>query len=140
MSTVSVIIPAHPARMLNGMLQRALSSVWAQTRVPDAVHIVIDTGREGAAATRQRALMAASTDFVAFLDSDDLFLPKHLEWLMTHQEETVDECVEHRLVAFTAATGPDCETEDVIGRQTPARLYGSSDFTVKQRFVLSGEM
>ena len=88
MSTVSVIIPAHPARMLNGMLQRALSSVWAQTRVPDAVHIVIDTGREGAAATRQRALMAASTDFVAFLDSDDLFLPKHLEWLMTHQEET----------------------------------------------------
>ena len=59
---------------------------------------------------------------------------------LKHQEETVDECVEHRLVAFTAATEPGCETEDVIGRQTPARLYGSSDFTVKQRFVLSGEM
>jgi len=86
--TVSVIIPTHPARASNGMLQRALNSVWEQTRPPDAVHVAVDNGRAGAAATRQRALMAASTDFVAFLDSDDLFLPKHLEWLMRHQEDT----------------------------------------------------
>ena len=86
--TVSVIIPAHPARLRNGMLQRALGSVWAQTRPPDAVHIAIDSDREGAAATRQRALMAATTDFVAFLDSDDLFLEKHLEWLMNFQADT----------------------------------------------------
>ena len=86
--TVSVIIPTHPARSTNGMLQRALGSVWAQTRPPDAVHVAMDLNREGAAATRQRALMAATTDFVAFLDSDDAFLPKHLEWLLRHQEET----------------------------------------------------
>jgi glycosyltransferase involved in cell wall biosynthesis len=88
MATVSVVIPAHPARIVNGMLDEAVRSVWAQTRPPDAVHIAVDHDRDGAAATRQRALMAASTDFVAFLDSDDLFLPKHLEWLLRHQEET----------------------------------------------------
>jgi len=86
--TVAVIIPTHPARLGNGMLQRAVESVWAQTRPPDTVHIAVDNDRLGAAATRQRALMAASTDFVAFLDSDDLFLPKHLEWLLRHQEDT----------------------------------------------------
>lgn len=86
--TVAVIIPTHPARLGNGMLQRAVGSVWAQTRPPDTVHIAVDNDREGAAPTRQRALMAASTDFVAFLDSDDLFLPKHLEWLLRHQEDT----------------------------------------------------
>lgn len=86
--TVSVIIPAHPARLVNGMLQRAVGSVWAQTRLPDALHIAVDTEGAGAAATRQRALMAAETDFVAFLDSDDMFLPKHLEWLLQHQADT----------------------------------------------------
>ena len=86
--TVSVIIPAHPARLANGMLQRAVGSVWAQTHPPEAVHVAVDTEGEGAPATRQRALMAADTDFVAFLDSDDLFLPKHLEWLLQHQAET----------------------------------------------------
>lgn len=86
--TVSVIIPAHPARLVNGMLQRAVGSVWAQTRLPDALHIAVDTEGAGAVATRQRALMAAETDFVAFLDSDDMFLPKHLEWLLQHQADT----------------------------------------------------
>lgn len=88
MPTVSVIIAAHPARARNGMLQAAVASVWEQTRLPDAIHVAMDNDRQGAAATRQRALMAASTDFVAFLDSDDILLPKHLEWLMAHQEET----------------------------------------------------
>lgn len=88
MATVSVIIPAHPARVRNGMLAAAVASVWQQTRLPDAVHIVVDHDRTGAAATRNKALAAATTDFVAFLDSDDLFLPKHLEWLMRHQEDT----------------------------------------------------
>lgn len=70
------------------MLQAAVNSAWQQTRLPDAVHVAMDNNRQGAAATRQRALMAASTDFVAVLDSDDMFLPKHLEWLMRHQEES----------------------------------------------------
>ncbi len=86
--TISVIIPAHPARIRNGMLARAVKSVHEQTLAPDAIHVAIDNDRLGAAATRQRALVAADTDFVAFLDSDDLFLPKHLEWLLRHQQDT----------------------------------------------------
>lgn len=86
--TVTVVIPAHPARVRNGMLARAVDSVHRQTVLPDAIHVAVDNDQEGAAVTRQRALAAASTDFVAFLDSDDLFLPKHLEWLLRHQAET----------------------------------------------------
>jgi glycosyltransferase involved in cell wall biosynthesis len=86
--TVSVIIPVHKARIISGMLNRALTSVQAQTLLPDAIHIAIDNDHEGAAATRQQALMCAKTDFVAFLDSDDVFLPRHLEWLIGHQQKT----------------------------------------------------
>jgi glycosyltransferase involved in cell wall biosynthesis len=38
--------------------------------------------------TRQRALDAVQTDWVAFLDSDDYFLPRHLELLAKHAQET----------------------------------------------------
>lgn len=86
--SVSVVIAAHPARLRNGMLDEALRSIWAQTWPPDAVHIAVDTSRAGAPATKQRALEAASTDFVQILDSDDLLLPKHLEWVLGHQMRT----------------------------------------------------
>ena len=86
--SISIITPTHPARCRNGMLDRALRSVWGQTLLPQAVHVAIDTEREGAAPTRQRALEAATTDWVAFLDSDDLFLPQHLQKLMLYAQET----------------------------------------------------
>lgn len=88
MTTVSVIIAAHPARARNGLLAEAVNSVWAQTRLPDALHVAIDHDGAGAPATRQRALDAVTTDWVAFLDSDDMFLPKHLEWCLAHAETT----------------------------------------------------
>src|SRR6188474_2644703 len=86
--TITVVTPTHPARVRNGMLLRAQQSVWAQTLLPDAHAVTYDLDREGAAATRQRALMMANTDFVAFLDSDDFFFADHLEQLMNHQQET----------------------------------------------------
>lgn len=86
--SISIITPTHPARCQNGMLDRALRSVWGQTLLPQAVHVAVDTAGDGAAATRQRALMAAETDWVAFLDSDDLFLPHHLQKLWHHAMET----------------------------------------------------
>jgi glycosyltransferase involved in cell wall biosynthesis len=70
------------------MMARCQQSVAAQTLLPDAHAIAIDVDREGAAATRQRALMMATTDFVAFLDSDDFFFAEHLQELITHQQET----------------------------------------------------
>lgn len=88
MSTVSVVIPAHTARLHNGMLAEAVSSIWGQTRPPDALHVAIDNTGQGACATRQTALDAVSTEWVAFLDSDDMFLPRHLEWCLAHAEAT----------------------------------------------------
>lgn len=86
--SVSVVIPAHPARARNGMLNQALASVAAQTLLPDAVHVVVDHDKAGAPATRQRGLDMVSTDWVAFLDSDDLFWPRHLELLTKHAADT----------------------------------------------------
>lgn len=86
--TVGVVIPAHPARVHNGMLDRALRSVQTQHRLPDEIYVAIDINGEGAAATRDRALRRAATDWVAFLDSDDLFLPRHIGALLMHALET----------------------------------------------------
>jgi hypothetical protein len=86
--TISVITPVHPARLTNGLFAECLQSVHIQTLLPDAHCIAIDRDGDGAAATRQRALMMARTDWVAFLDSDDVFLPRHLRQLLTHAEDT----------------------------------------------------
>jgi len=80
--TISVITPAHPARARNHKLLRAQNSVLQQTLLPDAHIVVMDLDKEGAAPTRHRALMLAKTEWVAFLDSDDAFMPRHLELLM----------------------------------------------------------
>lgn len=91
---VAVVIPAHPARVRNGLLARAVGSVWQQTVVPRGISLAIDIQRDGAPATRQRALDAVpwwdagGPAWVAFLDSDDYFLPTHLEDLVRHAEET----------------------------------------------------
>jgi len=82
--TISVVTPAHPARITSGMLERAHRSVYAQTLLPDAICIAIDIDKQGSAPTRQHALMQARTDWVAFLDSDDAFLPRHLELLLKY--------------------------------------------------------
>lgn len=86
MSTVTVCIPTIPPR--TEVLQRALRSVLTQTRPADAIAIVVDHDGDGAAVTRNRAWHAADTEYVAFLDDDDEFLPNHLEVLMTTAAET----------------------------------------------------
>lgn len=86
--TISVITPVHAARIHNGLFAECLQSIHAQTQLPDAHCVAIDLDGDGAAPTRQRALMMARTDWVAFLDSDDLFLPKHLERMLRYAIET----------------------------------------------------
>lgn len=85
---VTVCIPAHPARAKNGMLGRALQSVVSQTLPAAAISVAMDVHREGSAATRQRALEAAQTPWVCFLDSDDLFKPQHIQRMTEHARET----------------------------------------------------
>lgn len=80
MDKITVVIPHIPTRSFE--LTRAVASVEAQTLMPDSYVIAVDNGREGAAATRNRALYQVSTRWVAFLDDDDEFLPNHLEMLL----------------------------------------------------------
>jgi glycosyltransferase involved in cell wall biosynthesis len=78
---ITVCIPAHPARVANGMLDRAVASVKNQLLPAADISIAIDEDGDGAAVTRQRALDAVKTEWTAFLDSDDWFYPEHLRVL-----------------------------------------------------------
>lgn len=86
MTTVGVAIPSIPPR--GQMLRRAIGSALRQTRLPDALSVIIDHNRDGATTTRNRAWRALDTDYVAFLDDDDELLPQHIEQLHTIAETT----------------------------------------------------
>jgi hypothetical protein len=96
---VCVVIPAHNRAQ---QLPRCLASVWDQRpRRPQEVIVVDDnstddtavvaeslgarvirhTDNRGAAAARNTAMAAAQSDWLAFLDSDDEWLPDHLAHL-----------------------------------------------------------
>ena len=97
MNRISVIIPTYNRA---DRVVAALGSVLAQTRPPDEV-IVVDDGstdntserlapyherihyvcqpNRGPASARNTGIKQASGELVAFLDSDDLWLPKKLE-------------------------------------------------------------
>ena len=85
---VTAIIAAHPARLRSGLLSRALQSVLSQTLTPAAVSVAVDLDGAGAPATRQRALDAVQTEWTAVLDSDDVWMPQHLEKVVGHALET----------------------------------------------------
>lgn len=79
---ITVCIAAHPARFQGPrLLGRALASVVAQTLAPAAVHVVNDLDRHGAGWTRRTLLDAVDTEWIAWLDSDDEWMPEHLEKL-----------------------------------------------------------
>jgi glycosyltransferase involved in cell wall biosynthesis len=91
---ITVAIPTIPPRAGTGIeLARAIESVKTQTLPVDAISIAIDLDRQGAAATRQRALDGVITKWVAFLDDDDWYYPTYLETCMRlaveHQADVV---------------------------------------------------
>lgn len=73
--SATVVIPTIHGR--EAQLRRAVDSVWAQS-MPAALQVILDEDREGAAATRNRALEHVTTEWVAFLDDDDELKPNHL--------------------------------------------------------------
>ena len=95
--TISVIIPAYNAAEHLG---RAIDSILAQTRPPDEI-IVVDDGstdntpqiattygekvtllqqqNAGVSAARNTGIKAARSEWIAFLDADDKWLPEKLE-------------------------------------------------------------
>lgn len=84
--TVAVCIPTIPPR--RHLLRRAVASVYAQTRQPECIITEIDNEGLGAGPTRNAAWQSADTDYVAFLDDDDEFLPQHLARCMTAAKAT----------------------------------------------------
>jgi glycosyltransferase involved in cell wall biosynthesis len=89
---ITVAIPTIPVRQTE--LFRALSSVITDQTLPaDAVSIAVDLDRQGAPFTRQRALDAVKTKWVAFLDDDDWYYPTYLETCariaVTHMADVV---------------------------------------------------
>lgn len=86
---ITACIAAHPARFgASGLLSRALASVAAQTLAPAAIHVVNDLDRHGAGWTRRQLLQHVDTEWTAWLDSDDEWMPEHLEKLFRVAVET----------------------------------------------------
>jgi glycosyltransferase involved in cell wall biosynthesis len=84
---VVAVIPSIPVR--TQLLDRAVTSVRNQQRAVDRLVVAVDHNREGAARTRLRGLLGASgSDWVAFLDDDDEWLPSHVEVLLAAADET----------------------------------------------------
>lgn len=99
---ISVCIAAHPARLRPpALLNRALTSVVAQTLQPVAIHVINDVDRHGAGATRRALLDYVDTEWVAWLDSDDEWMPEHLEKLHRVAVET------DSVFVFSWFSGPD---------------------------------
>lgn len=80
MRRVSVITPTLPTR--TKMLGECIASVEAQTRPAFEHLIAVDIARRGPSATRNTLLAAATGDWIAALDDDDLLLPHYLERLV----------------------------------------------------------
>lgn len=113
-STFSVIVRTKDRPTL---LARCLASIAAQQRLPDTVIIVNDGGKiveniiaqfpqltiqslnnpqsRGRAAAANQGVFAASSDFICFLDDDDVMLPEHLAVLSEALQTT------QALVAYT---------------------------------------
>jgi hypothetical protein len=140
--TVSVVIPTHQRRDLVG---RAVRSVLAQT-YRDIELIVVDDGssdgtaeslaaldgqlrlhrqpNRGVAAARNAGVALARGSIVAFLDSDDRWLPDHLA--------VVTETFARKSRAVLVSTTPEHRAEGraapedaVLLRPLPACLYGN---------------
>lgn len=75
--SITVAIPSIPGRSYS--LAKAVESAAMQTRPPDVILVVVDHQRHGAYWARNVALAQIITEYVAWLDDDDVLLPNHLE-------------------------------------------------------------
>ena len=110
---IAVIIPSYNRKTL---LQRALNSVYAQTRMPNEI-IVIDDGstdgselmvktefpdvayhyqdNSGVSAARNKGIRSSTAEWLAFLDSDDEWLPEKLEQQENLLKQSPDQPICH---------------------------------------------
>lgn len=105
---ISVVIPAYNREKYLG---EAIESVLGQTLPPDEIIVVDDGSTDGTAAiarsfggivrcltrvnggvgpARNDGVAASSGEILTFLDSDDLWLPRKLEWQAEHLDRHPD--------------------------------------------------
>lgn len=83
---LTVVVTTIPPR--RDLLARCLTSVAAQSRSPEFVIVRCDVEGIGAAQNRNLATDLVQTEWVAYVDDDDEFLPHHLESLVAHQADS----------------------------------------------------
>jgi cellulose synthase/poly-beta-1,6-N-acetylglucosamine synthase-like glycosyltransferase len=87
---VTVCIPTISTR--SDKLVRALLSIHTQTVIPNNIIVSYDSDlcahRVGATGNRNNALNQVETEYVAFIDDDDIMYPHHLETLYNKIVET----------------------------------------------------
>lgn len=69
------------------MLMECIESVINQELKPVSHNIIIDSNRNGNWWTYNQLLNSADTEWVCFLDDDDLFYPDHLSKLAEHCDD-----------------------------------------------------
>lgn len=90
---ITVITPSLPSR--SSMLAEAMESVAAQT-VGDVCHLIqVDPYGVGPAVIRNALLYCADSEWVAFLDDDDVLDPDHLETLTSADLDNLDVVIPH---------------------------------------------
>jgi glycosyltransferase involved in cell wall biosynthesis len=82
---ITVLTPSLPERYC--MLTECRKSVSHQTMKAFDHIIAIDQQRKGEADTLNTLLRESKTEWIAFLNDDDLFLPHHLERLWAEHDE-----------------------------------------------------
>lgn len=117
---ITVCIATIPPRAK--LLRRALASVAEQTLQPAAIVVEYDHEHTGAAATKNRALAAVRTPWVAFLDDDDQFLPHHLETLRHYARRFPDNMTDTKRYPDVLYSVPD--VPQLPGRRDPNGRYG----------------
>lgn len=81
--SVAAIIPTIPGR--ERLLAEAVASVRAQTH-PCGLEVELDEHLDGPAVARNAAAERSTSEWLAFLDDDDLWLPHHVATLLDHSE------------------------------------------------------
>ena len=138
MTTVTAIIPTFNRA---ATLDRALASVFGQTRVPDEVIVVDDASTDetesvvrrfpevlylrlqrnsGAAHARNEGVRRARGDLIAFLDSDDVWLPHKSERQLSHMGKAPHLQLLCTGIAVNFATGREEFLGQVRNRQRDA--------------------
>lgn len=109
---------AHKGGPRAEFLAKAVWSVAKQTLPAAALSIAVDTEHEGAAATRNRAVAAVLTGWLAFLDDDDMLYPPHLAHLR--------QCAADTDADYVYSYWDTTRTANYFGK--PPRYHGPDEF------------